>query len=119
MATKFLNANATGSEYSVWVDTAATATAVKVSNIALNLRAVECNNASGGIVYFKAAENADAISGTTVPEYVLRIPNSTHTRIMIPGGQAMTALSYWVTQGGGDTNDVAPGGTVTVRLVFA
>jgi len=119
MATKFLNANASGSEYSVWVDTAGSNTSVMMSNVAISLRYLELNNDSGGTVYFKAAENADSVCGTTAPEYVVRVPNGTLTRIVIPGGQAMTAYSYWVVQGSADNNTSAPGGAVTVKVIFA
>ena len=117
MATKFMNANSTGSEFSIWEDTAATNTVVKVSTVACNLRGFEVNNTSGNPVYLRMAENADATSAT-LTEYMVRVANSAITRCIIPGGQAMTALSYWVTRNPTDGDNVAPSGSVTVRLLF-
>jgi hypothetical protein len=50
---------------------------------------------------------------------MVRVPNGTMTRIVVPGGQAMTAYSYWVVQGSADNNTSAPGGAVTVKIIFA
>ena len=117
MATKFMNANSTGSEFSIWEDTAATNTVVKVSNVACNLRGFEVNNTSGNPVYLRMAEDADA-TAATLAEYMVRVANGAITRCVIPGGQAMTALSYWVTRNPTDGDNVAPSGSVTVRLLF-
>ena len=117
MATKFMNANSTGSEFSIWEDTAATNTVVKVSNVACNRRGGEGNTTRGHPVDLRMAENADATSAT-LAEYMVRVANSAITRCIIPGGQAMTALSYWVTRNPTDGDNVAPSGSVTVRLLF-
>ena len=101
-------------------DTGASNTAVdNTTGGSGTLYMVEIDNTGlGSIVYFKLANTADAIAGTTAADLVLMCPASAKRSYTFPEGVAFSAgFSHWCVTGAGESNTSAPGTPPTVRYV--
>jgi hypothetical protein len=78
------------------------------------------NSALASVVYTKLYDNAGAVVvGTTVPDWVFRVPASTRISIQFVGGHAFAnGLQVCTVTAGGTAGTSAPATPPTVRIVY-
>jgi hypothetical protein len=85
------------------------------------LMSVYVDNASGtAVCYLKVFDGTDATPGTSIPQFVFRIPQADAQRYEIPEGISFTNLNFWVTRNASPTDTTPPsvsGGDVKVTAV--
>jgi len=101
-------------------DTAANATGVdNAAGASGTLYMVEINNSGGSqVVYFKLANTAAAVPGTTAADVVLMCPASSTKTYVFTGGIAFgVGFSHWCTTGAAEANTTAPSTPPTVTYI--
>jgi hypothetical protein len=101
------------------VDTVANATSKNsVTGAAGTIYMIDIDNTGNSVAsYFKIFDTATVTVGTTVPDYVFKIPSSQRRCIAIPEGLDFTNLSCACTTAGGTAGTTGPTNAVTVRMV--
>lgn len=101
------------------VDTVANATAKNsVTGAAGTIYMIDIDNTGNSVASFlKIYDSASPTIGTTVPDYVFRIPSSQRRCIAIPEGLGFTDLSYACTTAGGTAGTTGPTNAVVIRMV--
>lgn len=67
--------------------------------------------------YLKIYDAASPTVGTTVPDFVLKVPANQRRAMVAPDGLDFSALSYAVVTAGGTSGTTAPSSTVTLSMV--
>ena len=99
-------------------DVAGTAVVAKASSAVLYELELD-NTANVAASYFKMYNTGTVTVGTTVPDWVIKVPASTKRSLVSPDGFAFdTALSYAATTAGGTTGSTGPTSDFAIKMVY-
>ena len=85
------------------------------------LMSIDVDNTSGtAVCYLKIFDGVDATPGTSIPQFIFRIPQADAQRYQILEGIDFTNLNFWVTRNASPTDTTPPavsGGDIKITVV--